>query len=487
MNAIWWAALAVITALRLIVAAASPMAPDEAYYWVWSHALAPGYLDHPPMVAFFIHLGTSLAGEGNLGVRLLAPLSAAIGSLLLVQTGRDLFPGTKAGVWAAILLNATLLFAAGATTMTPDTPLLLFWTATLFALARLRATGEGLWWLVAGACAGLALDSKYTAVLLGPAIVIWLLWSPEMRRWWRSPMLYLAGLLALFSFIPVLLWNALHHWASFAKQGGRVGDWSPARSLQFVGELLAGQIGLATPILAVLAAAGIVIACRRARSGDAAWTLLAVTTALPALVFLQHAIGDRVQANWPAIIYPSAALAAAAGLSAAWRRWFIPAAALGLALTLAVWVQATLSPLSLPMLWDPTLLRLGGWQHLADEIDAEAARQGARFIADDNYGQAALLARLLPKGRLVIGLDPRWDMFDLPKPGDNFAGQTGLLVRTARRADVPEWPTWRDILRLGMLSRARNGMVAEEFRLYRITATGETRGLAVMPSMRDAP
>ena len=57
-------------------------------------------------------------GEGDLGVRLLSPVSAAIGSLMLVQTGRDLFPQRQAGLWAAVLLNATLLFAAGATTMT---------------------------------------------------------------------------------------------------------------------------------------------------------------------------------------------------------------------------------------------------------------------------------------------------------------------------------------------------------------------------------
>ena len=48
------AALAALTALRLIVAAATPLAPDEAYYWVWSRALAPGFLDHPPMVALWI-------------------------------------------------------------------------------------------------------------------------------------------------------------------------------------------------------------------------------------------------------------------------------------------------------------------------------------------------------------------------------------------------------------------------------------------------
>jgi len=484
----WFAALAVITALRLIVAAVAPMAPDEAYYWVWSHALAPGYLDHPPMVALFIRAGTSLLGEGNLGVRLLAPLGAAAGSLLLVQTGRDLFPGTKAGLWAAALLNATLIFAAGATTMTPDTPLLLFWTATLCALARLRATGQGRWWLAAGLAAGLALDSKYTAALLAPVILAWLLWSPQMRRWLWSPMPYLAAALAGAVFSPVLMWNAAHGWASFSKQGGRVADWSPGKAVQFLGELIGGQFGLATPIIAVIAAAGLVVSIRRARRGDASWTLLATTLLIPCAVFVQHALGDRVQANWPAILFPSAALAAAAGLSARWQRWFVPATGLGLALTAVVWIQATIAPLALPMLWDPTLLRLGGWQHLADEIDAEATRQGAAFIVDDNYGQAALLARLLPPGRVVIGLDGRWGLFNLPTPdAASFAGQTGLLVRTARRADTPEWPSWRDILRLGMLSRARNGMVAEDFRLYRVTATDQIAGLAIMPRPKEMP
>jgi len=62
-----------------------------------------------------------------------------------------------------------------------------------------------------------------------------------------------------------------------------------------------------------------------------------------------------------------------------------------------------------------------------------------------------------------------------------------LLVRTARRADTPEWPSWRDILRLGMLSRARNGMVAEDFRLYRVTATDQIAGLAIMPRPKEMP
>ncbi|MBC7802174.1 MAG: UDP-phosphomannose--protein mannosyltransferase, partial [Gemmatimonadaceae bacterium] len=85
-------ALLALTLIRLLVAAMTPLSGDEAYYWVWSRALAPGYLDHPPMVALWIGAGTWLAGDTALGVRLLAPISAAAGSLLLARVAEDLFP-----------------------------------------------------------------------------------------------------------------------------------------------------------------------------------------------------------------------------------------------------------------------------------------------------------------------------------------------------------------------------------------------------------
>ena len=133
----WALTLAALTVVRLTVAAVTPLSPDEAYYWVWSRALAPGYLDHPPMVALWIRAGTLVAGDTALGIRLLAPFSLALGSWMIAQSADILFPGRRAGLTAAALLNATLLFGIGAVTMTPDTPLLFFWTRNAVALARL--------------------------------------------------------------------------------------------------------------------------------------------------------------------------------------------------------------------------------------------------------------------------------------------------------------------------------------------------------------
>ena len=36
----------------------------EAYFWEWSHYLAAGYLEHPPLVAWVVALTSGGIGEG---------------------------------------------------------------------------------------------------------------------------------------------------------------------------------------------------------------------------------------------------------------------------------------------------------------------------------------------------------------------------------------------------------------------------------------
>ena len=475
--------LALLTLSRLAVAAATPLAPDEVYYWAWSRALAPGYLDHPPMVALWIRAGTALLGDTALGVRLLGPLATAVGSVLLWRAAEDLLPGRRAGVVAAVLANATLLFGAGSVMMTPDTPLIFFWTAALFGLGRVLATGRAGWWGMVGVAAGLAMTSKYTAVLLAPAVLIWLLAVPSLRPWLRRPAPWLAVLAALAVFAPVLAWNATHGWASFVRQGGRVGDWQPGRALQFLGELLGGQIGLATPLLAAMFGAGFVASLRQARRRDPGWTLLAALLAIPLLVFVQHALGDRVQANWPSLLYPQAAIAAA-GLTGKWLRLRAPAVGLGLLLTGLVWVQGIWAPIPLPRALDITLLRLGGWDSMAAGVAASAQAEGAAYVVADNYGIAAELAWWLPPDIPVLALDTRWRWFDLPDANGFVNGRTGLLAHSDRRADQPASPDFVQVQPVALIERARGGMVAEGVRLYRVVGREGDEPIVLLPRPR---
>jgi len=36
---------------------------DEAYYWTWSKESVLSFLDHPPMIAWFIRFGTAIFGD----------------------------------------------------------------------------------------------------------------------------------------------------------------------------------------------------------------------------------------------------------------------------------------------------------------------------------------------------------------------------------------------------------------------------------------
>ena len=146
-----WLLLVALTVFRLAIAACIPLAPDEAYYWVWSHALAPGYPDHPPMVALWIRLGTMLAGPWRAAVALrreVAPIlnqrqgiawgAVGIVYLLLVLWG----PTHALRTWWGILLVGGLI-AAGVYVLRRQT-LLEFPGYTADNMSKMRETYQAL-------------------------------------------------------------------------------------------------------------------------------------------------------------------------------------------------------------------------------------------------------------------------------------------------------------------------------------------------------
>src|SRR5436305_8707340 len=240
--------------LRLVSAAYTPLTFDEAYYWTWSKHLAGGYYDHPPMVAVVIRLGTLVAGDTELGVRLVSILLALPMSFAVYRSAEILFGGRRVAATATILLNVTLMAAVGTMIVTPDAPLLVAASFVLFGLAKGLATGRGAWWLAVGVAVGAALLSKYTALFFGPTILVWLIAVPKLRRWLISPWPYLGAVVALAIFSPVIVWNAAHQWASLLKQLGRarIEDFT----LAYIGELIPTQMAVATPFVFILGVSG---------------------------------------------------------------------------------------------------------------------------------------------------------------------------------------------------------------------------------------
>lgn len=443
-------ALLGLTTLRLVIAAILPLTPDEAYYFTWAQHLQAGYLDHPPMVALWIKAGTALFGNDPLGIRALGPLSAAIGSWFIYDAGNRLLPGRAFGLWSSAFFNATVMLGAGCALMTPDVPLLFFWSLGVWAIVRLLQSDNPRWWLVAGVAGGLMLLSKYTAVLFFAAVWLWALTCLPIRRHLRTIWPWLGGAVSGLLFAPDVAWNAAHGWASYLKQGGRVDGFDLTQALQFFGELVGGQTLLLTPLIAILAVWGLWRLCSNKAPGA---RLLLWLTLLPAVVFLEHVLTNRVESNWPAILYPSACLAAA---SLPALRWRCPALVVGFGLTALVYAQTLTGFLPIPAQRDTTALQLAGWQRLAQQ----AAATHPAFLTTDNYAIAAELAFYAPKTVPVIGFSQRWGYFDWPIAP--LHGQSGLaLVRLGRGPCLhPQ----------GTITRQRGTQIIETYQLCRLTA-----------------
>lgn len=459
-----------LVALRLVSAAFTPITFDEAYYWMWSNNLAGGYYDHPPMVAYVIRAGTMIAGDTELGVRLVSILLALPMSYAIYRSAAILFGGVRVAATSAVLLNVTLLASIGTLIVTPDAPLLVASSFVLFFLAKVLETGRGTWWLAVGAAVGAALLSKYTAMFFGAAILIWLAAVPKLRRWFLSPWPYLGGFVALALFAPVILWNADHQWVSFAKQLGRakIEDFRPV----FIAELIPTQIAFATPLVFILGAMGL-HALTWQRAGALAprvlieamfWTIVAY--------FVWHSLHARVEANWFAPVYPPFVIAAAAASLVPWKprarrladfclRWAAPT---GIVMFAALIVQANTGWLSFYRR-DATVRSVGvGWRDLAAGIEAERARVGATCVLAPDYGTTGWLAFYLPRGTCVVQQNQRIRWVNMSEPDPKLLAGRLLYVDELRPDGHPVLNgLFAKVTQVAQLQRKRGPLVIETY------------------------
>ena len=462
--------LVVLIFVRGIAAAITPLAFDEAYYWQWSKNLAWGYYDHPPLVAFIIRAGTAIFGDTSLGVRFVPFLLSVVATVAVWRAGAIVLESEHAGALSALVFNAMPMIGVEMLVATPDAPQVAAAGVLFYVLAKIAETGKGAWWIAAGAATGFALLSKYTGFFLGLGMLCWLLAMPSQRRWFLSPWPYLGGVVALMMFVPVILWNASHDWVSFRLQFGRVG--SGGFTLRYLGEFLAGQLGLASPFIAILGVAGVVSFARQPGSKGA---LIAGLMAPAIAFFLWQSLRSRVQGNWPSFLYPTFAVAAVAALSnpalQSWRglRWSSRAALpVALFMTGVIYAQAVWG--IVPVIREPISRMLAvGIGRVVDDIEILRAQNNAGAVLTTSYELRGWLSFYLPSGAPVIQVNERFRWLNEPAPADD-AFQGPLLYVTQIRNDQSEMlaERFREVTPLAHIGRYRNGATFDEYRVYRV-------------------
>lgn len=205
--------------LRLVFMINANLLVEEAYYWNYSTHLDFGFLDHPPMVAWVIKLGTLIFGANEWGVRFGSMLCWILTTYFSFKLTNLIQKG--AGIYAVALLSALPFYFIHASIITPDVPLILSWSATLYYLFQALVLNQSQKWYLAGVWLGIGLLSKYTMVLLGLSTLVYLIVEPSSRKWFIQKEIYLSLLIGLILFSPVIYWNATHEWASFLFQSTR--------------------------------------------------------------------------------------------------------------------------------------------------------------------------------------------------------------------------------------------------------------------------
>jgi len=427
---------------RMLLGFSLGLGIDESYTVATGRHPQLSTFDHPP-AAWWLAWGASrlFATESALALRLPFILLFALTTWLMYRLTAYLF-SERAGFWAAATLNLAPVIAwTSGTWIVPDGPL----NAALMAGSYATAMGvfgarrtAPLWWLVAGACGGLALLSKFHGAALFVGVALFLLTCRAQRRWLLTPWPYAGVAVAALVFLPVLVWNEQHGWISFAFQANRarlqgINAWGPLAALG--GQALYLLPWLWLPLTACLAKTiGV-------GPADGRRWMMACLAVGPIVGFTAVSLmGGRVLPHWAApgylMLFPLLGVEVAAlveNRDRLVRAWLMTTAG-SLAIVLAAVIAMSHFPW--PAIAGPSgravpypLLESLDWNDLKAEIEARGlANKGKLFVAATRWHEAGKIDYALG-GRLpVLCLcrDPR-GYGVLTRPWEHL-GETALII-----------------------------------------------------------
>ena len=403
--------LALLTVWRLALAVWMPMGVDESYAVAVSRSLSLSYFDHPPMAFTMARLSALAFGsEAAFAYRLPFVVMSLATTALIYDLTRIAY-GHRAGMWAAAWFAVTPFFAVASFSVLPDGPLLLFLAATIRLVLPLiiapAPTAAASRWLMAGVFFGAALLSKYLAVLTAVASLALLLRAPSGRRQLGTVYPYLAAVIAILIFLPVIFWNYTTGFASFAFQAGRAGN--AAGSLIGNGvnllRMIGGNLLYFLPLIFAIPAA-----IRAFRSSpEAPGAVFATLGLVPIAILLAIAALSKgslphwTSAGWLFLTPILGAMSAESLTPARLKKaWIATAGAVSLAALLAGALTRGFLP-GLPVSVTYQAMReMGDWQPFVDELDRRGILSDREaYLVIDHWISAAKLGATLD-GRLPM-------------------------------------------------------------------------------------
>jgi hypothetical protein len=444
-----WAPVLLVIAAATLVRVAFGMAlglgVDESYMIASGRVLSIGYYDHPP-AAWWLSWGAAhlFGTEAAIIVRL--PFIALFGlsTWLMYRLGL-VVADARAGLWAAVLLNLSPVF--GVTTGTwvlPDGPLDCALLGAALCLIYALQEGSLAWWLAAGLCAGLALFAKYSAILTVAGALLYLLTSRAHRHWLATPKPWLAALVAVLVFSPVLAWNIQHGWLSLAFQADRAVGLRIKPVAPFV--TLAGEALFVLPWIWLPMMMVFVQALAKGPTEWRTW-LLCCLAIPPILVFALIAgwSGQRVLFHWAApgylMLFPLLGNAVACRMhQVAVRR-----AVAGTVIFVIAGMTVVATQVRFDWLWpvlaattasDPDIEAVD-WTSLRRQLTARDLLRPGLVVGAPNWRDAGKIAYALGPNVTTLCLNQDARQFGIIWPLSRFVGTDVLILSPAHGDRVP--------------------------------------------------
>jgi hypothetical protein len=416
----FYAALVLTLAFKVWLACNLPITGDEAYFISWGEHPDYGYYDHPPVVGWMLALLLQVS-RAEWVLRLPVIVLPALLALVML---RYLKPFDEARAHIAAL--AFLLVPANVwnVLITTDTPLVLFsfFSALCFAAAMRRETST--WYAASGALLGLAFLSKYFAVLLGFAYLVFVLAQPAGRRNWRGLALLFACVLPFAGLNA--WWNYEHCWANLMFNVYNRHDdagWSLRTPALYVASILY----MLSPV--ALYQMWQCRAALRSRMGEPRLRFFMFVWVVPLAVFAALAPVKQIGLHWLLSFVPFFFIAAALVLSAAQLRKSLAYLCAFSVIHVAVIVGASLMPIET---WKGSRLYNGiVFNVKLPELLARLEPYAGKYeFAADGYSPAVTAAYAAGKYFFVFGTassHARHD--DILTDFRTYAGKNILVLR----------------------------------------------------------
>ncbi|MCP4481487.1 MAG: glycosyltransferase family 39 protein [bacterium] len=300
---VFYTFLAISFLLRMFYANKLSLATDESYYWTWSENLSLGYYDSGAILGWVIRFFTNIFGYHEVAVRTGSLILMTGTSLILYRLAKK-FISPILAVCAVILFNITPGGGLVGVLMMHDSFMIFFWSLTTLLLYKAIFENKKSLWYFSGISAGLGLWSKDIMVLGYISAFLFLLLSQKHRFWLKRKEPYLAFLLSILVFSPIIYWNFTHNFVTYRHifaLGTR-----PMGLDQFkrMGDFLGSQLGLVSPFIFLgILAAWINILIKWFKTYDSQKLFLLLFSFFIFLFFFLLSAKSKVEGNWSGFAY----------------------------------------------------------------------------------------------------------------------------------------------------------------------------------------